>query len=75
MKTKVYKIVLCTVDHDNVGAKGMKQLIENVLLPNHIDAGTVVSIEERDIEWTDEHPLNSCRTHDAEFARLFGGKS
>ncbi len=69
---KAYKITLLFIDHDRVGPDEAVELIENARLPNHISAGTVMEIEERDIgEWSDEHPLNRTSTHDAEYARLF----
>ena len=69
---KAYRMVLLFVDHDDVGMAGAKQLIEDARLPNRIDPGTVISIEERDIgEWHDEHPLNYRDKQVAEVARLF----
>jgi hypothetical protein len=69
---KVYKMTLMFIDFDNVGMQGAKQLIEDARLPNRIDPGTVMSIEERDIgEWADEHPLNNTKTQIAAFQLLF----
>lgn len=69
---KVYKVTLMFVDHDNVGDARIKGLIENARLPNRIDIGTVMAIEDRDIgEWRDDHPLNYRDKQAAEFERLF----
>ena len=58
MKTEVHKIVLCFVDHDGLGAKRAAELFEQTRYPNHIIPPTVVSCETREVDWTDEHPLN-----------------
>jgi hypothetical protein len=71
---KVYKMTLMFIDFDNVGMTDAKQLIENARLPNHINPGTVVAIEERDIgEWHDDHPLNNRKTQIAALQLLFKG--
>lgn len=71
-KVQVHKVVLLVVDHDNLGPEGLRQEIENVNYPNDCVSPGVMSIETREIEWTDDHPLNLGRTQRAEFARLFG---
>lgn len=69
---RVYKIVLMFIDHDELGPDGAADLIENATLPNHIDPGTVMSIEERDIgEWHDGHALNSLLAREDAFYALF----
>jgi len=69
---KVYKMALLFLDHDDVGPKAAKELIENARLPNHILPGKVMQLEERDIgEWYDEHPLNSTATRQAAYLELF----
>ena len=69
---KAYKMTLLFIDFDEVGMDGAKELIENARLPNHIDPGTVMSIEEADIgKWDDDHPLNHRGSQMAEFSRLF----
>ena len=69
---KAYKITLLFLDFDHVGKDEAKLLIETARLPNHVDPGTVMSIEEADIgEWTDSHPLNHGDTHAAAYEALF----
>jgi hypothetical protein len=69
---KAYKITLLFLDHDDVGPTEAKELIENARLPNHIQPGTVMQFEERDIgEWHDEHPLNRRDTMEAAYLELF----
>ncbi len=70
---KAYRMVLLFVDHDRVGPESAKRLIEDARLPNRIDPGTVLSLEEADIgEWHDEHPLNYRHKQADEVRRLFG---
>jgi hypothetical protein len=66
--TNVYKIELCVIDHDDIGAESIKELLENT----RYATPSVVTIEEKDIgEWYDEHPLNYSNTQKQELARLF----
>jgi len=73
---QVFKLEIYVVDMDEVGADGIKDVIENARYPNRCIAPEVKSIEVRDIgEWTDDHPLNITSTADAELARLFATPS
>ena len=68
MKTKVYKVVLSFVDHEDMSEESIIHLLENVryLYPN------IISLESQEIEdWHDDHPLNKKDTHIQEFERLF----
>lgn len=65
-------MVIMFVDHDDVGPKEARILIENARLPNNIIPPKVMALEERDIgEWVDEHPLNNARTMKSAFEKLF----
>lgn len=69
---KIYKITLLFLDFDHVGKEGAKEMIESARLPNRIDPGTVMSIEEADIgAWHDDHPLNKRSTMAKTFAEIF----
>lgn len=68
---KVYKMVICWVDHDDVGPKEARSLLENARFPNHIIGPKVMSTEIREVEWDDDHPLNKRTTSQAEFEDLF----
>lgn len=69
---KAYKITLLFIDFDKVGPECAKGLIEGARLPNRIDPGTVMELEEVDIgEWEDDHPLNFEHSKAKEFNRLF----
>lgn len=69
--TNVYRIVLLVVDHDRCGVDGVKDALENARFPNRCISPAVMSIEERTVDWSDEHPLNHYDTEKAEFERLF----
>lgn len=69
---KAYKITLLFLDFDEVGQQAARVLIENARLPNHIDPGKVMEMQEADIgEWSDDHPLNKRATMSSAFAALF----
>lgn len=74
MKTKVYKIELLIVDHDGIGSEEIKTILESSCYPNDCLSPSVQTIDEREIEWTDDHPLNYQTTKNAEYKRLFGVK-
>ena len=69
--TKVYKITLLVVDHDDCGPDDVKEVIENQRYPNHCIHPDVMAIETREIEWDDRHPLNITATTKAAFEELF----
>lgn len=72
MKTKVYKVELLIIDHENWGEKEIKNIIENTRYPAHAISPEVMTMELREIEWgDDDHPLNFYDTREAEFKRLF----
>ena len=73
---KAYKVELLIIDHDELGADGIKDVIENVKYPNYCIAPDVKNIECVDIgEWDDDHPLNKFSTCDEEYKRLFENES
>jgi hypothetical protein len=69
----VHKITLTVVDHDRIGADGVREALENARYPNRCIWPCVLTVETRDCgEWSDDHPLNKTTTRAAEIARLFG---
>jgi hypothetical protein len=68
---KVFKIELLVIDFDGLGEDGVRQELMNVRYANDCIAPDVKAIEARDIEWSDDHPLNKHTTADAEYKRLF----
>jgi len=69
---KIHKITILVVDHDDLGAPGVKLELENTNYPNDCISPTVIEINTREVEWSDDHPLNNSRTLLSEFRRLFG---
>jgi hypothetical protein len=70
--TNVYKIELAIIDHDDIGAEAIKEVLENTRYPNRCISPKVLTVEGKDIgEWYDEHPLNYTTTQKQELARLF----
>ncbi len=69
--TKVYKIVLMVVDHDELGEAGVREVLENQRYPNRCIMPRVMDTETREVEWSDEHPLNNTRTSKDVFGEMF----
>jgi len=70
-KTKVHRVVLLVIDHDDLGPDGVVHEIENVRYPNRCISPDVMRIDTRQVKWSDDHPLNRTDTQEAEFSRLF----
>lgn len=72
-RTKVHKITLLVVDHDDLGQEEAKDVLENQRYPNHCMYPQVMDIETVEVDWHDDHPLNFGNKTKEEFERLFGG--
>ena len=70
-KMKVYKLTIQIIDFDEIGSEEIKDVLENANYPNDCISPKVIEIDEREIEWTDDHPLNRKDTANKEFKRLF----
>lgn len=68
---EVHKIEIMVIDFDNVGADGIKSVIENAHYPNRCISPTIKSIETRAVYWSDDHPLNFRSTCDQAYKDLF----
>ena len=68
---KVFKVDVLVVDFDNCGADEIKLIIENAHYANDAVSPRVMSIECREVDWSDEHPLNMQSTCNEEYKRLF----
>lgn len=73
--TKVHKIVICVVDHDDLGAAEVKIVLEESRYPNDCISPRVVAIDTLEVEWSDDHPLNRRGSIAAAVAQLFSGKA
>ena len=63
----VYKIELLVLDIDEVGIEDVKTALEN---QEHLCC-SVMSIETREVNWSDEHPLNIITTQETAYTALF----
>ena len=68
---KVYRVELLIIDHDEIGDQEICDVLENESYPNHCMTPKVMSMAMREVEWTDDHPLNIEGAMNAEFNRLF----
>lgn len=75
MTTEVHRVVLYVVDHDQVGAADVREMLEHTRYPNRCIAPRVVSVETQAVEWDDDHPLNTRATAAAAFAELFPARA
>jgi hypothetical protein len=71
---KVHAVTLLIVDHDCLGAREIRDVIESQSYPNDCIRPQVMHVDTREIEWTDQHPLNVARTTHAAFDELFARK-
>lgn len=69
-KVKIYKVELLVMDlnHDFRDQNDLTQALTNI---KHIDFSEVKNIEEREIEYSDEHPLNQKATSNQAYLELF----
>lgn len=68
---QVHKIELLVIDFDEVGADGLKMVIENARYPNHCMSPEVKKITTVKIRWSDKHPLNHAETADEAYRAMF----
>ena len=68
---KAFKIELLVLDFDGLGEDGVRDALESAHYPNHCISPNVKAVQAREVEWSDEHPLNKRSTADAEYRRLF----
>jgi len=67
----IYKIEMMVIDFDNIGEESVKQVIESTRYPNHCISPNVKSIETRQVDWRDDHPLNKKSTCDDYYRKMF----
>lgn len=71
--TKVYKVTVMIVDSDELGADGITEVLEHTKYPNWCMSPVVMDTEVREVDWSDDHPLN-MGGQDAAFAELFNAE-
>lgn len=69
--TKVHKITLCVIDHDELGGDAVGKVLETARYPNHCIRPNAMAVETAEVEWHDKHPLNYQTTQREAFDKLF----
>ena len=70
---EVHRVEVLVIDGDEVGADGVKQIIENTKYPNWCIDPLVMSIETRQVDFHDDHPLNKMDTFEEAYRQIFKG--
>lgn len=71
-KVNVYRVEVLVIDWDGLGLEQITDVIETAAYPNRCIAPRVKSITGREVEWSDDHPLNKRTTENAAYRALFG---
>lgn len=71
-RVRVHRIEVLVIDFDDLGAEGVRGVLENARYPNRCISPDVKSVETREVDWSDEHPLNHSATHEGAYRALFG---
>jgi hypothetical protein len=71
-RTKVHLLRLVVVDHDDLGADGVRSVLENARYPNDCIGPSVVECKTVEVHWRDDHPLNKRETFAKAVEALFG---
>lgn len=70
-RVRVHRIEVLVIDHDDLGAEEVCQVIEDTRYPNRCIRPEVKRAETREVEWSDDHPLNHDDTADEAYRALF----
>lgn len=62
MNIKVYKLEVMIIDFDRIGAPEAVSALENANYPNDCISPNVMLVQQAEIEWSDNHPLNNSDT-------------
>ena len=66
---RVYKVELMVIDFDGVGDE-IASILEDTKYPNHCISPKVTAMPWREVDWSDDHPLNGPQAEDA-FREMF----
>ena len=72
--TKVHRVTILIVNHDDLDENQLAQAIEDTNYPNDCIDPMVLEIETRETEWRDDHPLNKARSMFSAVTELFDGE-
>jgi len=62
------------IDFDDLGAEEVCEVLANARYPNRCISPDVKSVETREVDWSDEHPLNHSATAESAYRELFGAE-
>lgn len=71
MKTRVLKLEVLIVNHDGLSDEEIKSVVENTKYPNWCISPEVLKLESREVDWSDDHPLNKRSTRQQAIDELF----
>ena len=70
MRMRVHRMEILIVDQEGISDADMAGIIGGCKFAYP----SILAHESREVEWTDEHPLNRADTQAAAVVALFGGK-
>lgn len=70
-RVKVHRIEPVVIDHDEMGADDVCAVLENARYPNRCIRPVVLSVDTREVNWSDSHPLNQESTFEATYRKIF----
>jgi hypothetical protein len=69
---KIYKAEILIANFDSLAPDEIKRVIESTRYPNDCIYPNVLSIDSRDVEWSDDLPINNRQTMQEAVGLLFG---
>lgn len=72
---RVYRMEVLVIDHDQLGPDGARSALENARYPNDCMSPKVVALDERLLDWSDDHPLNKRDGWKPAYEALFAGST
>lgn len=70
-EVRVYRMEVLVVDHDRIGPDGARSALENARYSNRCVSPRVVVLDERSVDWSDDHPLSLRDDWRAAYDALF----
>jgi hypothetical protein len=68
---EILKVSVMVVNHDGLSKEELAGVIEHTHYPNDAISPRVSRIDSREVEWTDDHPLNHKKLWKQAFRKLF----
>jgi hypothetical protein len=70
-KIKVFKLEVLIFDFDGIGKQEVISVLEDTNYPNHCISPQIKKVEVREVEWSEDHPLNKRDTSEQAYKDLF----